>query len=205
LTVFLRQEDAVKKAAVVILFAIFLPFQSRAYLLCQRWAGYSGGWVQSSSSGWNNTHNWWGSIVTVPTCGYFVVTTETYDGDNDGSWLRHKSVTNLVYMPEGYQVGIYGTIKQAYSNDCGEFWLRATLMLRRPNGTTILQSQRIYYLGNPNHCCGSVCGSDNCMCNSNGSEDIDRAWSKITVRPATEADMSAYSILWSEAAVTAVM
>jgi hypothetical protein len=204
LAVFLRQEDAVKKAAAVILFAIFLPFQSRAYLLCQRWAGYSGGWVQSSSSGWNNTHNWWGSIVTVPTCGYFVVTTETNDGDNEGSWFRHRAVTDIIYMPEGYQVGIYGTVKQAYNNDWGEFWLRATLMLRRPNGTTILQSQRIYYLGNPNVC---TSGSNKLwpMCPSSGDEDVDRARSKITVRPATEADMSAYSILWSEAAVTAAM
>jgi hypothetical protein len=192
----------VKKAAAVVLFAILLPFQSRAYLLCERWAGYEGGWVGSSSSGWNHVYNWWGSIVTVPTCGYFVVTTETYDGDDEGKWYRHRTATDIIYMPEGYQVGIYGTIKQAFNNGWGEFYIRATLVLRKPDGATMLQSQRIYYLGNPNVCNTSLYPP---RCASSGDEDVDRARSRITVRPATPDDMSAYTILWDEAAVVAAM
>jgi hypothetical protein len=174
-------------------------------LLCERWAGYEGGWAQSPNGGWGHVYNWWSSIVTVPTCGYFVVTTETNDGDNDGSWFRHRAVTDIIYMPEGYQVGIYGAVQQATSNDCGEFYVRATLVLRRPDGATMLQSQRIYYNGNPNVCCNTDTYCNGCRCLSSTSEDIDRARSKITVRPATEADMSAYTILWDEATVTAVM
>ncbi|MDR1071780.1 MAG: hypothetical protein LBL21_04015 [Rickettsiales bacterium] len=195
-----------KKAVAVVLFAIFLPFQSRAFLLCERWAGYAGGWIGSPTSGWGHVYNWWGNIVAVPTCGYFVVTTATYDGDNDGSWFRPHVVTDIIYMPQGYQVGIYGTVKQACSNNYGEFYVGASLVLMRPDGTAILSSQRIFYNGNPDKCCGSSvkCGGSKCMCHSSTSEDIDRAFSAISVRPATSTDLNTYTTLWSQATVNAV-
>jgi hypothetical protein len=64
LAVFLWRKDAMKKFVVIILLAIIFPLTSGAYLLCERWAGFAGGWVGSPDDGWNHVYNWWGDNVT---------------------------------------------------------------------------------------------------------------------------------------------
>jgi hypothetical protein len=187
---------------------VFLAMLSMSGLhavkLCKvRWGPYTGGWPQSSSSGWNHTHNWWGDVVTVPVGGMYLVTTETYAGDNDGSWYHYRSKSDGVFIPTGYQVAIYGTVKQAYNNNCGNFYVRGTLHLRRPNGTSILSSQRTFVEGGPvDTGCNIYSGV---CCGSSASEDIDRARSRIRVTALTPSAASTHGILWSEATVRALM
>jgi len=171
-----------------------VTYSSRAYLLCQSWS-YSGGWVQSSSAGWGNTYNWWGSVVAVPATGLYKVTTEVTSGDDDGDWWRPKSQTDYVWVTKGNQVAIYGTVKQSSSNNQKDYYVYGDLCHRTSAGANIqcfrrttdnsgcvVTSKMCYPTGCQGSCYPYECG-EKCT-GANSTEDIDRARSKITVVPA---------------------
>ncbi|MDR3208310.1 MAG: hypothetical protein LBT45_00490 [Rickettsiales bacterium] len=172
-----------------------------AVRLCQKkWqVNYTGGFSQSSSSGWGHTYYWWGEVITVPIGGLYLVTTETWAGDNDSAWHHYRAKSDGMFIPGGYHVAIYGGVKQACSNAEGTFWVSGTLYLLRPNGGALLSSPRTYVSGGP-----SGCGLECCCCSS-ASEDIDRAMSRISIRNLAESDAAAHGMLWTEAQVRAVM
>ncbi|MDR2268601.1 MAG: hypothetical protein LBD94_00265, partial [Rickettsiales bacterium] len=173
-----------------------------AIKLCQKqWAGYSGGWSYSPTSGWGHTYYWWGETATIPVTGLYLVTTEMYAGDNDDDWHHYRAKSDGIFIPAGYKVAIYGTVRQARSNNCGRFGVVSTLYLLKPNGSGLLSAERTRVEGGPSDtgCGGGVC------CGSSSNEDIDRGFSRISVRVLTPQDAAANGMLWNEAYIRGLM